>query len=108
MPAFDTTSRLPGITEVQALAAGEMAQVNALIRQRLGSDVVLINQISEHIVAAGGKRLRPLLTVIAARALGYAGEQHHQLAAIIEFISSFVTLVPGGTVCSTGERGERV
>ena len=92
MSSPDATSRLPGITDVQALAAGEMAQVNALIRQRLGSDVVLINQISEHIVAAGGKRLRPLLTVIAARALGYGGMQHHQLAAIIEFIHTSTLL----------------
>jgi octaprenyl-diphosphate synthase len=80
------------IAGIQALAATEMAQVNALIRQRLGSDVALINQISEHIVAAGGKRLRPLLTVIAARALGYAGGQHHQLAAIIEFIHTSTLL----------------
>ena len=92
MSAPDAAARLPSITEVQSLAAGEMAQVNALIRQRLGSDVALINQISEHIVAAGGKRLRPLLTVIAARALDYAGEQHHQLAAIIEFIHTSTLL----------------
>ena len=92
MPAPDAATALPGINEVQALAAGEMAQVNALIRQRLGSDVALINQISEHIVAAGGKRLRPLLTVITARALGYAGDRHHQLAAIIEFIHTSTLL----------------
>ena len=69
-----------------------MAQVNALIRDRLSSDVVLINQISEHIVAAGGKRLRPLLAMLAARALGYAGREHHQLAVIIEFIHTATLL----------------
>ena len=106
MSALDATTRLPGITEVQSLAAGEMAQVNGLIRQRLGSDVVLINQISEHIVAAGGKRLRPLLTVIAARALGYAGEQHHQLAAIIEFIHTS-TLLHDDVVDESGLRRGR-
>lgn len=92
MSTPETATRPPGITDVQALAAGEMAQVNDLIRQRLGSDVVLINQIAEHIVAAGGKRLRPLLTVITARALGYSGDRHHQLAAIIEFIHTSTLL----------------
>ena len=83
---------LPGITQVQALAAGEMAAVDALIRGRLASDVVLINQISEHIVAAGGKRLRPMLVVLAARALGGGGPRAHQLAAIIEFIHTSTLL----------------
>ena len=92
MPALVAATGLPGITEVQALAASEMSQVNSLIRRRLGSDVALINQISEHIVAAGGKRLRPMLTVIAARALGYAGDAHFQLAAIVEFIHTSTLL----------------
>ena len=92
MTALDTAPRLPAFAEVQALAAAEMGAVDALIRGRLASDVVLINQISEHIVAAGGKRLRPMLTVIAARALGYAGQAHHQLAAIIEFIHTSTLL----------------
>ena len=92
MPALDAATGQTGISEVQALAAAEMAQVNALIRRRLGSDVALINQISEHLVAAGGKRLRPMLTVIAARALGYVGDSHFQLAAIIEFIHTSTLL----------------
>ena len=92
MSALDSPTRLPAFPEVQALAAGEMAAVDALIRERLSSDVVLINQISEHIVAAGGKRLRPLLSVIAARALGYEGTAHHQLAAIVEFIHTSTLL----------------
>ena len=92
MNALDTAHRLPAFADVQTLAATEMAAVDALIRGRLASDVVLINQISEHIVAAGGKRLRPMLTVIAARALGYAGQSHHQLAAIIEFIHTSTLL----------------
>ena len=92
MTALDAAPRLPAFAEVQALAAAEMGAVDALIRGRLSSDVVLINQISEHIVAAGGKRLRPMLTVIAARALGYAGQAHHQLAAIIEFIHTSTLL----------------
>jgi octaprenyl-diphosphate synthase len=92
MSALPAAPGLAGITQIQALAASEMAQVNDLIRDRLGSEVVLINQISEHIVAAGGKRLRPMLAVIVARALGYAGSGHHQLAAIIEFIHTSTLL----------------
>jgi octaprenyl-diphosphate synthase len=91
-PAPEPATSLPGIHEIQELAAAEMAGVNALIRARLASDVVLINQISAHIIAAGGKRLRPLLTVAVARALGYAGSQHHQLAAIVEFIHTSTLL----------------
>jgi octaprenyl-diphosphate synthase len=91
-PALAPSAALPGIHDIQALAAAEMAGVNALIRARLASDVALINQISAHIVAAGGKRLRPLLTVIVARALGYSGHHHHQLAAIVEFIHTSTLL----------------
>ncbi|MBW8310942.1 MAG: polyprenyl synthetase family protein [Rhizobium sp.] len=92
MSAQPTAPAPPGIADIQALAAGEMAAVNALIRGRLASDVLLINQISEHIIAAGGKRLRPMLVVLAARALGGGGPRAHQLAAIIEFIHTSTLL----------------
>jgi octaprenyl-diphosphate synthase len=81
-----------GLPAIQALAASDMEAVDALIRRRLASDVVLVNQIGEHIIAAGGKRLRPMLAMLAARALGYAGHDHHQLAAIIEFIHTATLL----------------
>jgi octaprenyl-diphosphate synthase len=87
-----TTAPPSDIAAIQLLAAEDMAAVNALIRARLASDVVLINQISEHIVAAGGKRLRPLLAILSARALGYAGNKQHTLAAIIEFIHTSTLL----------------
>jgi octaprenyl-diphosphate synthase len=80
------------LPQIQALVAEDMAAVNALIRARLASDVVLINQISEHIIAAGGKRLRPMLVLLAARALGYGGSDHVQTAAIIEFIHTSTLL----------------
>jgi octaprenyl-diphosphate synthase len=92
MSALPQAAALPGIAAIQALAAGEMAAVNTLIRSRLASDVTLINQISEHIIAAGGKRLRPMLVVLAARALGHGGKDAHQLAAIIEFIHTSTLL----------------
>ncbi len=77
---------------IQELTANDMAAVNVLIRRRLASDVVLVNLIGEHIIAAGGKRLRPMLVLLAARALGYRGGDHHQLAAIIEFIHTATLL----------------
>ena len=77
---------------IQALAAGDMAAIDALIRDRLASDVVLINQVAEHIVSAGGKRLRPMLVMLAGRATGTVGAEHHQLAAIVEFIHTSTLL----------------
>ena len=92
MPDALHAPALPGIAEIQRLAAADMAAVNDLIRRRLASDVALVNQISEHIVAAGGKRLRPMLVNLAARALGGGGPAVHQLAAIIEFIHTSTLL----------------
>lgn len=77
---------------IQQLAAADMAAVDALIRRRLASDVVLINQISEYIISAGGKRLRPMLLLLAARALGHQGADAHQLAAVVEFIHTSTLL----------------
>ena len=89
-PAASATAlSLPAI---QALAAADMAAVDALIRTRLASDVVLVNQIAEHIVSAGGKRLRPMLVALAGRATGTVGPDHHQLAAIVEFIHTSTLL----------------
>ncbi|MEO6967099.1 MAG: polyprenyl synthetase family protein [Rhodanobacteraceae bacterium] len=77
---------------VRTLASADMAAVDALIRMRLASDVALINAVGEHIVGGGGKRLRPMLHVLAARAAGYAGKEHIQLAAVIEFIHTATLL----------------
>ncbi|RMH94080.1 octaprenyl-diphosphate synthase [Lysobacter pythonis] len=77
---------------IQRLAAPDMAAVDALIRRRLASDVVLINQVAEYIIGAGGKRLRPMLLLLAARALGHQGADAHQLAAVVEFIHTSTLL----------------
>ena len=77
---------------ILALAAPDMAAVDALIRRRLGSDVVLVNQVAEHIVSGGGKRLRPMLLLLAARALGHQGGDAQQLAAVVEFIHTATLL----------------
>ena len=83
---------IPTLPAIQAFTAADMAAVDALIRRRLASDVVLINQVAEHIVAAGGKRLRPMLLLLAARALGHQGADAHQLAAVVEFIHTSTLL----------------
>ena len=83
-----------------------MARVDALIRRRLASDVVLVNQIGEHIVGAGGKRLRPVLVLLAARAAGYDGDDHIQSAAIVEFIHT-ATLLHDDVVDESGQRRGR-
>jgi octaprenyl-diphosphate synthase len=77
---------------VKALVEGDLRQVDAVIRNRLASDVVLVNQIAEYIVGSGGKRLRPLVVVIAAKACGYQGTRHPEAAAIIEFIHTATLL----------------
>jgi octaprenyl-diphosphate synthase len=82
----------PDLTAIQALARDDMAAVDALIRRRLASDVVLINQVAEYIVGAGGKRLRPMLLLLAAGALGHRGADAHQLAAVVEFIHTATLL----------------
>jgi len=72
--------------------AGDMQRVDAIIRERLSSEVVLINQIGAHIVSAGGKRLRPAVVLLAARALGCRTDEPALLAAVIEFIHTATLL----------------
>ncbi|MDH5631865.1 MAG: octaprenyl diphosphate synthase [Gammaproteobacteria bacterium] len=89
--------------EIQALAADDMAAVDELIHTRLSSDVVLINQLGHYIIGNGGKRIRPLITLLAARALSYQGVHHVTLAAIIEFIHT-ATLLHDDVVDSSNMR----
>jgi len=69
-----------------------MQAVDAVIRQRLHSEVVLIGQVSEYIINSGGKRLRPALALLAAGVFGYRGSNHHELAAVVEFIHTATLL----------------
>jgi len=77
---------------VQALVDADMRQVNRLIVARLDSPVHLISELASHLVAAGGKRVRPMLTLIAAKLCDYRGERHIKLAAAVEFIHSATLL----------------
>ncbi|TCT11171.1 octaprenyl-diphosphate synthase [Paralcaligenes ureilyticus] len=72
--------------------ADDMKAVDAVIRARLNSDVVMIRTIGDYIVGAGGKRMRPALLMVVAKALGYQGDNHHLLAAVVEFIHTATLL----------------
>jgi len=91
---------------VSNLARDDMQAVDRLISASLESDVALVSQVSRYIVASGGKRLRPLIVLLAARAFGYSGEQHVRAAAIIEFIHT-ATLLHDDVVDSSSRRRGR-
>ena len=72
--------------------SGGLQRVDEVIRARLSSDVALVRQIADYIIAGGGKRLRPALVLMAADAAGYRGEAHYELAAVVEFIHTATLL----------------
>lgn len=79
--------------ELFPVLASDLAEVDRVIRAHLTSDVALIDQVSEYIIGAGGKRMRPVLLLLIARALGYRGEHNHfLLAAVVEFIHTATLL----------------
>jgi len=80
------------LNQLKGLLAADMAAVDSTIRDRLRSEVVLVNQVSEYIINGGGKRLRPALVVLSAKAFGYHGPHHHMLAAVVEFIHTATLL----------------
>lgn len=88
----DVTTEQIDIRPVFDLCAAEMSSVNALIRESLDSNVVLIRQIAEYIIGSGGKRLRPMLVILASQSCGYQQQSHIKLAAIIEFIHTATLL----------------
>ena len=75
-----------------ALGAADMAVVDGLIRERMQSEVEVVPALAEHLIAAGGKRLRPLVAIAAARLIGGQGDAHHKLAAAVEFIHTATLL----------------
>ncbi|MFD2367403.1 octaprenyl diphosphate synthase [Pseudoduganella sp. GCM10020061] len=88
MSAANTTAQ----NNIAHAIAADMEAVNAVIRQRLHSEVSLVNQIAEYIISAGGKRIRPVLVLLVANAYGYRGTAHHELAAVVEFIHTATLL----------------
>lgn len=88
----DQIIKMLTLKQIQQLSADDIQQNNHVIIDQLSSDVVLINQISQYIIHSGGKRLRPLLLMLVARALDYKGQDHTKAAAIIEFIHTATLL----------------
>lgn len=86
------TSGVMSLAELRELVADDLARLDLCIVNSLDSKVALVNQVAHHIVAGGGKRLRPLLVLLAARACGYGGGRHIEAAAIVEFIHTATLL----------------
>jgi octaprenyl-diphosphate synthase len=106
MQAVEKSLDSSNFADVVELARDDMEAVDRLISTSLESDVALVSQVSQYIVTSVGKRLRPLLVLLAARALGYEGEQHVRSAAIIEFIHT-ATLLHDDVVDSSARRRGR-
>jgi octaprenyl-diphosphate synthase len=84
--------KLSPVDRLHALVAQDMAATDRAIHERMGSAVTLIPDLAKHLIDSGGKRLRPLLTLAAARMCGYAGDRHVRLAAAVEFIHTATLL----------------
>src|SRR5690554_3707912 len=95
-----------GIDAILELTRADRLAVDQLIADRLASDIVLVNQISRHIINGGGKRMRPLVHLLSARAAGYRGNDHIKLAAIIEFIHTSTLLHDDVVDESSRRRGQ--
>ena len=101
------TQRAPSLDPLMALVASDMNGVNAVILERMQSKVALIPELAGHLIAGGGKRMRPMLTLACAAMLGYPGTRHHKLAAAVEFIHT-ATLLHDDVVDGSGmRRGKR-
>jgi octaprenyl-diphosphate synthase len=97
----------PSLDPMMALVAADMNRVNHVILERMQSDIPLIPELAGHLIAGGGKRMRPMLTLACARLLDYHGSRHHKLAAAVEFIHT-ATLLHDDVVDGSGlRRGKR-
>ena len=97
----------PSLEPLMALVADDMHGVNAVILDRMQSKVALIPELAGHLIAGGGKRMRPMLTLGSAALLGYSGTRHQKLAAAVEFIHT-ATLLHDDVVDGSGlRRGKR-
>lgn len=94
------------LDDIRDLVRSDLGAVDAVIRARLKSSVSLIDQVAEHIISGGGKRLRPLLVVVAGRAAGHTGALHTEAAAFIEFIHT-ATLLHDDVVDGSAKRRGR-
>ncbi|WP_093313624.1 polyprenyl synthetase family protein [Sphingomonas jatrophae] len=97
----------PTLDPMMALVATDLGRVNEVILARMQSEVPLIPELAGHLIAGGGKRMRPMLTLACARLLDYAGERHHKLAAAVEFIHTATLLHDDVVDGSSQRRGRR-
>ena len=95
--------REPSLEPMMALVAADMNGVNSVILERMQSKVALIPELAGHLIAGGGKRMRPMLTLACASLLDYPGTRHHKLAAAVEFIHT-ATLLHDDVVDGSGMR----
>ncbi len=98
--------KITGLDGLSELIASDFRSVNELIQTSLRSEVVLIDQLSQYIISSGGKRLRPILVLLSAKANDYSGTQHINLAAIIEFIHTATLLHDDVVDASDLRRGQ--
>ena len=103
----NSADRVPSLDPIMALVAGDMAQVNQVILDRMQSEIPLIPMLAGHLIAGGGKRMRPMLTLACARLLDYPGTRHHKLAASVEFIHTATLLHDDVVDGSDLRRGKR-
>ncbi len=96
-----TSSR--SLKSLQRLVADDLAEVNTLILERMGSRAPLVPELAGHIIAAGGKRMRPMLTIASSKLCGHTGKRHVILAACVEFIHT-ATLLHDDVVDESGLR----
>ncbi len=97
----------PSLDAMVALVAADLNRVNSVILERMQSEVTLIPELAGHLIAGGGKRMRPMLTLACAKLLDYPGSRHHKLAAAVEFIHT-ATLLHDDVVDGSGlRRGRR-
>lgn len=101
------SSRPYTLDDLRSLTGEDMLRLNQVITDNLASEVVLINQLSQHIILSGGKRLRPMLVMLAARACDYRGEDDALLAAVVEFIHTATLLHDDVVDDSDMRRGQR-
>jgi len=97
----------PSLDPMIALVAGDLNLVNAVILDRMQSQIPLIPELAGHLIAGGGKRMRPMLTLASAALLGYTGTRHHRLAAAVEFIHTATLLHDDVVDGSDLRRGRR-
>jgi len=99
--------RSPSLDPMMSLVAGDLNHVNAVILERMQSEVALIPELAGHLIAGGGKRMRPMLTLASARLLDYQGTRQHKLAAAVEFIHTATLLHDDVVDVSALRRGKR-